>query len=184
MASQLLESFDAPPPPSDADRAYERGYAEGHAAAATECAENQALLTDELVQNLKDLEFRYAEVRADVLGAISPLFAVICEKVFPEIVDRVFAFQVAEILRDAAVSQMPASLSLAVNPAQFAAVSAAAEELSPAISVYPDESLGRHAMILGGPPESRLFDPDHLVAQIARILDALARPHERKATHG
>lgn len=184
MTARILESFDAEPAPSADEIAYLRGVEDGKAAALAEMANAQDRLTAELVQNLNDLEFKFAEARADITQAISPVFQAMSDKLFPAIVDRLYIFRIADILRDAAMAQVPEQLSLAVHPEQVDVVSAAARELSPQVVVVPDPDLTLNAVLLRYADESRLFDPEHLLGQIATLLDTIINPTERKRDDG
>lgn len=184
MTASLLECFDAPPPPSAEERAYTQGYEAGLEAAARDHAANQSRLSQELVQNIKDIEFKFAEARAEVTRAVAPVFAAVCDRLFPAIVDQIYSFQIAEILRDAVLAQAPAEITLSVHPDQSAVVRAAAQELSLKINVEADTTLEPHAVMVRHGNTRTQYDPDEMISQITAVLETIARPTERKINDG
>ena len=184
MSARLLESFDEAPPPSAEDQAYESGYADGHAAAEQGFAADQARLSDLMVQNLKDLEFSFTEVRADMIRALGPLFAAICDKILPSIAGDLFAFHLAEVLHNAAQSAAPDSLVIAVHPDQLAAVATAARASGVSVTVQADPQLAQHALRHGAQEGTSVYDGDALLAAVAAVLENIAQPNERTQSHG
>jgi len=184
MAASILPSFDVAPPPSAEDEAYARGLADGRAAATEEHAAQQDRLSAELVQNIKDIEFKFAEARADITQAIGPVFGAICDKLFPAIVDQVYVFRIADMLRDAALAQTPDQMTLVVHPDQLCVVRAAAQELSPQVSVHADPGLSLHAVILKNTDGQRLFDPESLINSVSALMETIVHPSERRQTDG
>jgi flagellar biosynthesis/type III secretory pathway protein FliH len=184
MSAELLESFDDVPPSDPVDQAYDLGFRDGQAAAQDLARSDQNRLSEELVQSIRDLEFSFAEARADLTAALAPVFDAICNKLFPAIIDEVYARKIAEIISTAAQRQTPDRFQLAVHPDQCAAVQSAAVILGLDLAVVPDDELGAYAARLGHAEAAELFDAASLLAEVAAILQTMTHPTERNRVHG
>ncbi len=184
MTAKLLESFDDVPPADPVDQAYDLGFRDGQAAAADLAQADQNRLSEELVQSIRDLEFSFAEARADLTAALVPVFDAICDKLFPAIIDEVYARKIAAFIATAAQRQTPDRFQLVVHPDQRAAVQAAAAMFDMDLAVVADGELGTHAARLGHAEAAEHFDAARLVAEVAAILQTMTNPTERNRVHG
>jgi flagellar biosynthesis/type III secretory pathway protein FliH len=184
MSAKLLESFDEVPPSDPSGEAYDQGFRDGQAAAEHLAQADQNRLSEELVQSIRDLEFSFAEARADLTAALAPVFAAICDKIFPAIIDGIYARKIADVISTAAQCQTPDRFQLAVHPDQSGAVQAAVGIFGMDLKVVPDAELGKYAARLDHAENAELFDAEHLVAEIAAILQTMTHTAERNRAHG
>ena len=158
---------------------YERGYAEGNAAARAEALEDATRLNDQLVQTVADINFTYAEARSQVMQSLRPLFQTITVKVLPHCVENGFAGQVVDALMQIAPSDTE-GLSIYVHPNQVASVKAVLGD----VSIAADPNLTDYAAWIGHDGHETLLDVDGLLARIAETLAALHTYQEDDAQHG
>ncbi|SFS19273.1 hypothetical protein SAMN05444714_2141 [Yoonia litorea] len=180
----LLESFDEGPLPNEPVRTYEQGLADGHAAATREFESVQGRLTDETVQTLKDLEFTFAEAQADLQHALKPLFADVCSRILPELIDQALPLHIAEILSTAASELLPRNLSITLHPDQVDSVSHILHAMDAKVEVTADHAFGRYAAAVSTKNTERYFDLEAVSEQIADLLANCFHSSQGDIHHG
>lgn len=185
MCPLSLESFetilseDNGPP-----AAYQEGYDEGYRAGLVTAATDNATLTASLVQTIGDINFTYAEARAQALQSLEPLFQTLTAKLLPHCVSTGFAGLLSREIADAAASDTDAIIRLHVHPDQEVAVAQAIRDLPGTITILPDPSLDLHAAwIQRGTTETEL-NLDRLLAQITDALEAITPFEDRTESNG
>lgn len=181
----LLESFEDPmmdptKPPEGFEQGYADGYAEGFAAARSE----QATLRHELVQSIADLEFKYEEARGEITKSLGPLFSVLTEKLFPQLLTDGFADQIVMILQQAVSRGAASDFRLSVHPDQFDAVAASLTATSTNVTLSADASLPPNAAWVRHEQETMRVDFDQLLGEIRSVLSAVEPIKTRSDTHG
>ena len=181
----LLESFedhmtDPAKPPEGFEQGHAEGYAEGYAAARSE----QATLQHALVQNIADLEFKYEEARGEIIKSLAPLFSMLTEKLFPQLLADGFADQIAMILQQVASQRATTGLCLSVHPDQYDAVSATLSATSTNAMLSVDASLPANAAWVRHEQGMLRVDFDALLDEIRTILSAVEPTETRNDTHG
>jgi flagellar biosynthesis/type III secretory pathway protein FliH len=185
MQKMQLESFDddaphAAPPPEGYEQGFAAGYAEAFAAAKAE----QATLQQDLVQSIADLEFKYQEVRGEITRSLGPLFATLCEKLFPQLVEHGFASQIAHILTQAAAKNPESQFNLTVHPDQRDAVALALEATPVNVTLTTDPELRSNAAWVRYAQGALHVDLDQMLDDIRLILSAVDFIETRTETHG
>lgn len=185
MAALSLESFEADEADdNNAAVAFNDGYQQGFDAGQAAAAADHMALAAALVQSISDIDFTYAEARAQVMQSLDPLFEALTTAVLPHCISSGYAKQVADILTSAAAADTEGPFRLHVHPDQVPAVDAATADLAGKIKIVPDAALSAHAAwIQHGAGETHL-DLDRLLTQITEALGAVANPEYRTATHG
>lgn len=188
----LLEAFDRPlaaEPPEPAGPSPD--WLEGHAAglaeglargrAAAEAA--SAHLSEELAQGLLEMTFAYAEAREQVLRSLGPLFALLADRLLPEMAAAALGPWIAEVLLEAAGSDSAAPLVVEVHPDRIGAVAACLPPGWPA-SLRPAPDLGPNAARLVAPARESDLDLDACLAALREALSTLFDPTGAQIRHG
>lgn len=185
MSALALEAFDAAPPDETArNTAFQEGYEEGLRAGRIAAEAESGALHASLVQAINDIDFSYAEARAQLLISLQPLFATIVEKLLPHCVDAGFPSLVVDELNAFADSGIGGPMQIHVHPDQLEAVGQATEGLKTEVSVKPDPTLDLHAAwIQCGNAEAKL-DLDRLLAQITQALEPIMHSQDRTNANG
>ena len=185
MAALSLESFEAEAAQDDtATATFNEGYQQGFDASQAAAAADSTALAAALVQAISDIDFTYAEARAQVMQSLNPLFDALTTAVLPHCVSSGFTSQIASMLMTAAGADTEAPFRLHVHPDQVAAVEAATDNLPNNINILPDATLSLHAIWIERGARETHLDLDRLLAQITEALGAVAKPEHRTATHG
>lgn len=185
MSALSLEPFDAAPVDDSGPNAtYQEGYEDGLRAGLAAAQADSTALHASLVQAISDVDFSYAEARAQLLTALQPLFATITEKLLPQCIGTGFPAHILDELNAAANSGASGPMRIHVHPDQQDAVRKTAECLKTDISVGADPSLDLHAAwIQCGNAEAKL-DLDRLLAQITQALEPMMLSQDRTNTDG
>jgi phage tail protein X len=187
--SPVLERFDQlsdhPLGPMSASGEWRAGHAAGLAEAATAAAARQDLLRDNLVQAVADLKFNFAEARAHLLGALTPLFRTLAETVLPDIAQASLAPQVVDHLCRAAEADMNRPVHLCLSPEDIPVVETAlARSHLPLLRVTADHGLAAgQACLMSGTAET-VLDTPALCAAIRASLLALQDETDERTRHG
>ncbi len=185
MQRVLLESFEGDmKDPAKLPEGFENGYEEGFAAGIAAAAETQAMLEQELVQSIADLEFKYEEARGEITRSLRPLFSVITEKLFPLLLAEGFADQIATTLQETVSQGATTGFSLSVNPKQHDAVAAVLSAMTTTVDLSVDPTLPMNAARLRHDQSALHVDFDQLLADIRIILSAVDVREPRSETHG
>ena len=185
MQKMRLESFDEeaqhlPHPPEGYDKGFAEGYAEGIAAAKSE----QSALQQELVQSIADLEFKYEEVRGELIRSLGPLFTALSERVFPHLIEEGLADQIAHVLLQAAIADPAAQFNLSVHPSQHQSVATALETAQLNVTLGSDPALTRNAAWVRYSQSAQYVDFDQMLADIRLILSTVNFIETRTEKHG
>lgn len=185
MAALSLESFERDAPGDDsAATAFNDGYQQGFEAGQAAAAADRTALASALVQSISDIDFSYAEARAQVMQSLDPLFEALTHAVLPHCITAGYTKQITNILSAAAAADTAGPFRLHVHPDQAPAVETETVDFSNKIKVISDSTLSPHAAwIQHGTGETHL-DLDELLAQITDALGAVANPEYRTATNG
>ena len=185
MQNLLLESFEnLMKDPAKLPEGFEKGYEEGFAAGISAATSTQATLQQELVQSVADLEFKYEEARGEITKSLKPLFSVITEKLFPQLIADGFADQIAMILQQTISQGVTTGFNLSVNPKQRDAIAAALSEMTTTTALSVDPSLPMNAARLRYEQGASHVDFDQLLAEIRTILSAVDVIEPRSETYG
>lgn len=185
MSTLSLEQFDVTQADEGAEHlAYQEGYEEGLRAGLA-CAEAEnAALNATLVQAISDIDFSYAEARAQLLHSLEPLFETLISTLLPHCVESAFASLLQTELNAAADSATGGPICIHVHPSQQATIKRATESLATKLFVRTDITLDQHAAwIQCGNTEARL-DLDRLLEQISQALDPMIPTQDRTNANG
>ncbi|WP_133122553.1 FliH/SctL family protein [Yoonia maricola] len=181
----MLESFESETLLDQApDEGFEKGFTQGHAAGLAAAAAGQEALTQELVQNIADLQFKYDEARGEITRAIGPLFAALAQKVFPQCVAEGFVDQIVALLHKTASRTAERSFTLRLHPQYQEAVSAALMTAGLDVNVSTDPALSPHAAWVAYDTGAAHIDCDQLLDDIKTILSSVDFIETRSETHG
>lgn len=170
--------------PTKPPEGFEQGFAEGYAAGLAATKSEQATLRQELVQNIADLEFKYEEARAEITNSLAPLFYVITEKLFPQLIADGFAGQIAMILQQTVAKGANTGVSLSVHPEQYDAVAASLSATQINATLSSDPSLPPNAAWVRHEQETMRVDFDQLLGEIRSVLSAVEPREKRSDSHG
>ena len=180
-----LESFEDCPksnkPPS-AD--YETGYEEGFAAATAISSANTKALEQTLVQAIVDIDFSFAEARAELLGALSPLLTKVVNRLLPEITAASFGPVIVETLLSAAAADTDKSAQVHVHPSQHESIKKLMAAEKQNVVVIEDPNLTEHSAWIGLAQDETFLDADSLLAEIRAALNAVSLSENRVQKHG
>lgn len=185
MQKMQLESFD-----DDAVQAvqspegYEQGFAEGFAEGLAAAKSEHATLQQEFVQNIADLEFKYQEVRGELTRSLGPLFNILCNKLFPHLVEEGFASQIAHILLQSTAQNPASQFTLVVHPDRCDAVTSALAANPFNVTLMADPELTRNAAWVRCGQDALHVDLDQMLDDIRLILSAADFLETRTTPHG
>ncbi|PUB11613.1 hypothetical protein [Yoonia sediminilitoris] len=181
----MLESFEAAVAVDDAiGPEYSQGYQDGLAAGTAAVQVEIGMLDDTIVQCISDIEFTYAEARAQLLCSLQPLFTTLVEKILPQCVDSGFVAQVAGILYNAAEQDTQPEITLHVHPQNVAQIANQLASLEKDVAVKPDQTLSTHAAwLLQGRVETFL-DLDSLLEDITEALNTISLEQDGSEANG
>lgn len=185
MSPLSLESFEAALADDDSQSSgFNEGYQQGFDAGCAAAAADQAALSAALVQSINDINFTYAEARAQVLQSLGPLFETLIAQVLPHCVENGFADQLVGALAQGAAIDTNGAICIHVHPDQQDAVEAATADLPTEIDVLADPALGLHAAWIKRDATETKLDLDRMLVQITEVLCAIANPENRITSHG
>lgn len=180
-----LESFDEDVvEDAPSEEAFQQGYQQGLEAGTAQAAAETAALNAELVQNIGNIDFTYAEARGELLGALTPLLTTVVEKILPHCVAEGFAGQLTNLLLEAAKQDGAAAINLHIHPSQRAGVSAALTDSPAQVTLHDDPGLTPHAAWIGHGRKETLLDVDGLLMTISETLGAIHHQIDRTKNHG
>ncbi|SIT89093.1 hypothetical protein SAMN05421665_2871 [Yoonia rosea] len=185
MQKVQLESFDDDTvQEAHTPEGYEQGFAEGYAEGLAAAKSVHATLQQEFVQNIADLEFKYQEVRGELTRSLGPLFDILCNKLFPHLVEEGFASQIAHILLQTAAQNPALEFTLAIHPEQYDAVTSALEASSINVALTSDPELTKNEAWVRCGQDAQHVDLDHMLNDIRLILSAVDFIEMRTTPHG
>lgn len=180
-----LESFDiASEDDSGIIAKHQESYDSGYAAGLLAAKENASALTDEFVQCLADLEFKYDEVRSEITQSLHPFLVALVETIFPQLAEKSFILQLSQLLTNAAIESSAIAFIIATNPDRTAAVAAALTSSSVNVTVSADPNLTPNAAWVRYANHEKLIDVDQLISEIGNILEAVEMPNTRNEANG
>ena len=180
-----LESFDEDVlEDTPSEEAFQQGFQEGLQAGIAQATAETAALSAELVHNIGNIDFTYAEARGELLGSLAPLLTTIVEKILPHCVAEGFAGQLTYLLLEAAKQDGAAAINLHIHPSQRAAVSTALTDSSAQVTLHDDPTLPPHAAWIGQGRKETLLDVDGLLMTISETLGAIHHQVDRTEHHG
>jgi flagellar biosynthesis/type III secretory pathway protein FliH len=186
----VLESFDAPPPaPEPVDTGPSADWFAGHAAGLAEgqatAEARQTALRESVVQSLADIEFRFAEARSHLIGALRPLFATLTDVILPAALQAGFGQQVAQALSTYAERDMGRPMLLSLNPQDTAAVGAAIGGLHlHTLRIVPDPGLAPGQAVLNSGAAETMIDTAAVLAAVRTALAAVTDESLLRSEHG
>jgi flagellar assembly protein FliH len=182
-----LEDFDPPAaapagPGAEWLAGYEAGVADGRAQERLE----QGAIAAETAQAIADLGFGFAEARAHVMAALGPLFAVLVERLVPDLLRDSFGPRILDHLARAARADAAQPLVLRVGEDDAPALARlVAAQSAVAVTVRPDPRLGAgQAVIEGDASGDTSLDLAALERDITEALAAALPQLERTKRHG
>lgn len=183
-----LELFDAPEP-AEADDGpsaeFTAGYSEGLQAGLAQAAETQGKLSEELVANLSELGFGYAEARHHILDALAPLFELIAQRIVPMALSESLGPEIARIIGSAASASANAPVQIYATPETISLLEPIFEHrlgVPWQLRADPDLAIGQVRWASDG--AEMLFDQGPILASIQDALATILDESERKAAHG
>ncbi|EBA13851.1 FliH/SctL family protein [Roseobacter sp. CCS2] len=185
MAQVKLESFESDSLLAEKpDEGFAQGFTEGHAAGLVAAQAAQATLTQEMVQSVADLQFKYEEARGEITQAMGPLLTTLAYKIFPQYIADGFADQIVTLLLDAATNDAAGQFTLRIHPDNHEAVSAAIASAPLDANVVADEAVQLNAAWIQYEAGTLHIDCDQLLADIKAIISSIDLIQPRSETHG
>ena len=185
MAQQLaLESFEQCHGDSSAASAeYSAGYQEGLAEATAAFQADQNTLSSAFVQTVSDLNFSYAEARAQLIEQLEPLFTVVTQKLLPQISHENFGAILIEAITGAAARDTAQPPVLHVHPSQRQLIEKLSKEQALDVEIREDPTLSAHAAWIGLAHGETHLDIDSLLTNISETLDAIVTYKSKDGRH-
>lgn len=185
----LLEDFDvqheAPEPETSAPLSFDEGYTRGLADAEAAAFVRQHKAMETLVQTLSDLDISYAQARAELLGALAPLFAAILENVAPALARQGLLADLHGRICDALEADTAQALRLTLSPSDHALMT---EHLADAVGTTAhlgiSDELEPGQAVLAHNGDETMFDTPRVLRDIETIVAAMIDTPDRKVLHG
>ena len=179
-----LESFDEGAVEEIANDEFGKGYEEGMQAGRAAAAAEIEALNAQFVQAISDIDFTYAEARAQILQSLTPLFETVISQVVPACISSGFANQIVAHLQRAADDDSAQPIRVHVHPEHQAAVSALVSDLSSPVEVRNDPTIGPNAAWIEKAHGTTFLDFDGLMKTINEALSLLSTSEPRMKSNG
>lgn len=170
-----FEPFDAEPVapvPEGPSEDWLAGHAAGLAEAAESDLHRRAVAEEAALTALADVAFTWAEARAGVLAALSPLFRALADRLVPELAGEAFALNVLDALDRAAAEDVPAAPALAVSAEDADHLGPILDRAVPGLRLSVDPGLSSGQARIARDETETVLDTPALVAALRAILSA------------
>lgn len=165
--------------------AFEQGYKAGWDDAIKAQADDQTRVASDFALNLQDLSFTYQEALGSLTKAMSPLFALIVNKVLPQMAQATLGVHVVEQLTEMARSEAEQPIEIVVSPENAPSIRILAErDLAMPIVITEEDSLGDGQVFLRFGATEREVNLDQVLNGISDAVDAFFYQAEPELKHG
>ena len=186
----FLEAFELVPDTREdtADTPTEdwvEGHAAGYAQGLSDAAQEQARLSDDLVQSLNDQAFAFFEAKDHILRTLRPMFDALIGAFVPELARTAMKPKVIEALLSIADDQTNAPIVVTVSPGLLPVLDGLGERIDDhPLRITTDPELTDDQAIVSGAEQEIVVDLGTILREAQDILGALGDATQRKAHHG
>lgn len=165
--------------------AYEQGYKAGWDDAAAAQSDEKDRIGADFAQNLQELSFTYAEVRAKMLESMEPLLKEMVASVLPQIAADNLGALILQELNSAMAGQTNVPVELMVAPSNRAALEATIpENIGFPLQIFEEPTLGEGQVSMKIGKSEKQVDLLEVLDRATQAVDGFFAMNEEAKTYG